>query len=46
MPVQEQSDEDCGETSGDEDAVERLNESAPTKRPVEEEWVECSIAVD
>jgi hypothetical protein len=46
-PADEDVDEeDCEESSGDEDGRERFFDSAPTKRPVEEEWEECTIPVD
>ena len=38
--------EDCGDSSGDEDGRERLEDSAPTKRPVEQDWEECHIPID
>ncbi len=39
-------DEDCGVSSGDEDARGRFFYSAPSKRAVETEWTECAIPVD
>ena len=38
--------EDCGESSGDEEGRERFRDSVPSKRPVEEEWSECAVAID
>ena len=46
MPVDDAEEEDCGASSGDEEARERFFESAPSKRKVEEEWEECHIPVD
>ncbi len=40
------NDEDCGESSGDEEARERFFDSAPSKRNVEEGWEDCAIPVD
>lgn len=44
--VEEHPEEDCGYSSGDEDGLERLQQSAPNKRPVEEEWEDCQINID
>lgn len=44
--MDEMADEDCGDSSGDEDGRERYRTSAPTKMPPEDEWEECVIAVD
>lgn len=46
VPVEDVQEEDCGDSSGDEDGRERFFDSAPTKRGVEEEWEECAIPVD
>ena len=43
MAVEDLQEEDCGESSDDE---ERLEDSAPSKRPVEAEWEECTISMD
>lgn len=39
-------DEDCGADSDGEEARERLDASAPSKREVELEWEEVAISVD
>lgn len=46
MPREDAQEEDCGDSSGDEDARERFRESAPTKRDVAEDWEECMVPVD
>ena len=39
-------EEDCGESSGDEEARERFFDSAPSKRNEEAEWEDCHIPID
>jgi hypothetical protein len=42
----EQEEDDCEYESAGEDGLERLAESAPTRRNTDSEWTECSVTVD
>lgn len=39
-------EDDCEYESGGEEALERLEESAPTRRTTDGEWTPCSVTVD